>query len=127
LLNHHSGHSWHGRLAFANIANFRSSIAGKPFDLKDHISDEQYLTIEKNHQHVLDVWPDLPHFLWVLRGYAIQVRGILFHFWIIIANPDFVACIVCAFFLDLQQNLSQVHWSFRTASIKLPFILACKQ
>jgi hypothetical protein len=41
------------RPAFENITNIPINIAGKPFDLKDQISDEQYLTIEKNHYFFL--------------------------------------------------------------------------
>jgi hypothetical protein len=45
----------------------------------------------KDHQHALDIHPDLPCFLWVWKGWAFPMRGLLFGFWVVTMNSDFVS------------------------------------
>jgi hypothetical protein len=50
------------------------------------------LTVKINHQHILDIWPALPHFLWSWSGQPFPLRGHVFGFWVITLNPGFVSC-----------------------------------
>jgi hypothetical protein len=50
------------------------------------------LTVKKDHQHALDVSPDLPCFFQVWRGPAFPLRKQLFGFRVVIVNPGSVSC-----------------------------------
>jgi hypothetical protein len=49
-------------------------------------------TVKKDHQHALDLSPDLPCFLSVWRGCAFPLKVLLFGFWVIPVNPGFSSC-----------------------------------
>jgi hypothetical protein len=60
------------------------------------------LTVKKDHQHALNVCPDLPSFLHMWTGWAFVLRGLLFSSYIVTVNPGFVSCASYAVFLTLK-------------------------
>jgi hypothetical protein len=49
------------------------------------------LTVKKDHQHALDVQPDLLRFLRAQGGWGFPLRGLLFGFWVMTVNPGFMS------------------------------------
>jgi hypothetical protein len=46
---------------------------------------------------------------------AFHLTGLLFCFWVIALNPDFVSCVLDAFFPSLKQNVMQMCCFFKSA------------
>jgi hypothetical protein len=54
---------------------------------KDKFIMNSAITVKTDEQHVLEVRLGLPGFLWMWRGWAFPLRGLLFVFWVITGNP----------------------------------------
>lgn len=78
--------------------------------------------MKNNHQHLLDVWPDLPYFLDMRRGRALPLRGLMFDFWVEMLDTSYVSCydpqeevLVISFFI-FSSAWTIKGWPLRTQS-----------
>ena len=73
------------------------------------------LLVKQDHQHAPYVQTDLPHCVWIWRGWGLPLKRPLFGIWVITVYPGFLSCVCDAFFPSLKENLKQRHCFFKSA------------
>jgi hypothetical protein len=75
------------------------------------------LVVKQDHRHAPYVQTDLPHCVWIWRGWGLPLKGLLFGFWVITVYPGFLGCVCDAVFPSWKENFKQRHccikWAFR--------------
>ena len=82
------------------------------------------LVFKQDHQHAPYVQTDLPHCVWIWRGWGLPLKGLLFGFWVITVYPGFLCCVCDAVFPSLKENFKQRHCFFKWAFGKSLRIIA---